>query len=80
MTSKRISKISLFDSILPKMDCPLFGVTTVFIKKMHPFLQHYERIANNIQRRRFNEYHDDRSEMQTSDNPEELKAGLITWN
>ena len=37
---------------------------------MYPIAQHYERIANNIQRRRFNEYHDDRSEMQTSDNPE----------
>ena len=31
MTNKVISEIPLFDPILPKMDCPLFGVTTVFI-------------------------------------------------
>ena len=30
MTNKGIREIPLFDPILPKMDCPLFGVTTVF--------------------------------------------------
>ena len=30
MTNKGISEIPLFDPILSEMDCPLFGVTTVF--------------------------------------------------
>ena len=30
MTNKGIREIPLFDPIFPKMDCPLFGVTTVF--------------------------------------------------
>ena len=29
MANKGICEITLFDPILPKMDCPLFGVTTV---------------------------------------------------
>ena len=31
MTNKGIAEIPLFDPILPKMSCPLFGVTTVDI-------------------------------------------------
>ena len=34
MTNKEICEIPLFDPILPKMDCPLFGVTTVFSKNL----------------------------------------------
>ena len=30
MTNKGIREIPLFDPIFPKMDCPLFGVTTVY--------------------------------------------------
>ena len=33
MTYKGISEIPLFDLILAKMGCPLFGVTTVISKK-----------------------------------------------
>ena len=33
MTNKGISEIPLFDPIFLKMDCPLFGVTTVVQKK-----------------------------------------------
>ena len=32
MTNKGIREIPLLDPILPKMDCPLFGVTTVVVK------------------------------------------------
>ena len=32
MTNKGITGIPLFEPILPKMDCPLFGVTTVVVK------------------------------------------------
>ena len=31
MTNKGIPEIPLFDPILPKMDCPLFGVTAVLL-------------------------------------------------
>ena len=32
MTNERISEVPLFDQILSKMDCPLFGVTAVIRK------------------------------------------------
>ena len=31
MTNKGIPEFPLFDRFLPKMDCPLFGVTTVYV-------------------------------------------------
>ena len=34
MANKGISEIPLFDPIFQKMDCPLFGVTTVFQENM----------------------------------------------
>ena len=36
MTNKGISEIPLFDPVLLKMDCPLFGVTTVIEKIIPP--------------------------------------------
>ena len=32
MTNKGVSEVPLFDPLLPKMNCPLFGVTTVIRK------------------------------------------------
>ena len=37
MTNKGIREIPLFDPILPKIDCPLFGVTTVMKKNDFDF-------------------------------------------
>ena len=42
MANKGISEIPLFDPIFQKMDCPLFGVTTVFIR--FPYLKNFDEI------------------------------------
>ena len=48
MTNKGICEIPLFDPILPKMDCPLFGVTTVIENFSRRFWKAWAKIGAKI--------------------------------